>query len=79
MSKNRWYVLIALCLLFAQSVCVLGFTVKEEIRLGAEAAREVEKQMPPSKNAQWQADIAALGQRFMPYLTRKESLLLQSS
>lgn len=72
MPRNRWYVLIGVVALIAQCVAAFGFSIREEVKLGADAAKEVEKEMPPSKNAQWQADIAAMGQRFMPYLTRKD-------
>ena len=72
MSRRRWFVPIASVLLITASVSVLAFSVKEEVKLGTAAAAEVEKEMPPSKNAQWQSDIDAMGQRFMPYLTRKD-------
>lgn len=48
------------------------FSLKAELKLGADASKEVAKEMPPSTNQQWQKDIQALGKRFLPFLKRKE-------
>lgn len=49
-----------------------AFSLQKEIELGAEASKQVIKQMPLSKNEKWQQDVNAMGQRFMPHIQRKE-------
>ncbi|MCE5315018.1 MAG: M48 family metalloprotease [Armatimonadota bacterium] len=48
-----------------------AFSLKDEIKLGEQAAKEVEKEMPPSENEKWQQDIAALGARLVPFVSRR--------
>ena len=63
--------LVLVCL--AVSIgCASAFSVEEEIRLGERVAREVEEEMPLSKNEKWQRDIAEMGERLIPYVNRKE-------
>ncbi|MCX6345591.1 MAG: M48 family metalloprotease, partial [Armatimonadetes bacterium] len=61
-----------LAIAFLMSSAAMAFSVREEIKLGNEAAKEVEKQMPLSTNQQWQKDIDALGKRFIPFINRKD-------
>ena len=50
----------------------VAYSIAKEMALGKEVAAEVAKEMPPSKNEKWQKDIQNMGQRFLPYLKRKE-------
>ena len=47
-------------------------SVKEEIRIGEQVSKQVEEEMPLSKNQKWQNDIAALGKRLTPYVRRAD-------
>lgn len=49
-----------------------GFSVSKEIELGEELAREVEKEMPLSAEESWQREVADMGSRFVPLVTRKQ-------
>lgn len=69
--------IFGIIVLVAAAVTVISgaasaFSINDEIKLGKEASKEVEKEMPPVKNEAWQRDINALGQRFLPYLKRKQ-------
>jgi len=63
---------IFILLLSALPLASHGYSVAQEIKLGQDTAKEVEKEMPLSKNEKWQQDITQMGQRFMPYIKRKE-------
>ena len=49
-----------------------AFSVREEIKLGEDASKEVQKEMPLSKNEKWQKDINDLGKKLIPFVKRKE-------
>lgn len=68
---------VRICVLLAVllTLCVgaaWGFSIAKEIKLGEDISKEVEKEMPLSKNEQWQHDIDAMGKKFVPYLERKD-------
>lgn len=73
LHRNRFSVAV-LTLVFLVLSCVgaLAFSLDKEIQLGKDASKEIEKEMPPSKNAKWQQDIETMGKRFLPYLNRKD-------
>lgn len=68
---RRATVIILTLVLAASSCACWAVSLAQEIKIGKEASAEVEKEMPPSKNAKWQADITALGNKLVPYVTRK--------
>lgn len=72
MSRRQSIIGILILVIFAFPACASAFSIAKEIQLGKDASVEVEKEMPPSKNQKWQADITAMGQRFMPFVKRKE-------
>jgi predicted Zn-dependent protease len=49
-----------------------AYSIAKEIELGKQASEVAQKEMPLSENKQWQADIEAMGQKFMPYISRKQ-------
>jgi predicted Zn-dependent protease len=49
-----------------------AFSLHEEIKLGEQASKEVDKEMPPSENQKWQQDIAKMGARLTPFVKRKQ-------
>lgn len=64
--------LLALVLLLAVTSCACATSLAQELKIGEEASREVEREMPLSQNKKWQDEIAALGAKLVPYVTRKE-------
>lgn len=64
--------LTAICALLLAASCAFGFSLEKEIKLGSDVAAQVEKEMPLSKNEQWQREIAEMGQRFLPHIKRKD-------
>lgn len=56
------------------TVCVSAsaFSIEDEIKLGEQASKEVEKEMPPSENQKWQQDIAEMGAKMAPLVERKQ-------
>jgi len=65
----------ALFVLSWLTLCAGGahaFSVKQEIDLGKETSKEVEKEMPISKNETWQKEINDMGACFVPHVTRKD-------
>jgi predicted Zn-dependent protease len=64
---------LGLCLTICIATSIAhAFSIQEEIKLGIEAAKQVEKEMPLSKNTTWQQEIASLGSKMLPYLKRKD-------
>ena len=47
-------------------------SVAEEIKIGQEVSKEVEKEMPLSKNQKWQDGITALGKKLIPFVKRTQ-------
>lgn len=50
----------------------LAFSVEEEIKLGEEAAGQVELEMPAAANKAWQDEITRMGERLISGVNRKE-------
>ncbi|MHB9035466.1 MAG: M48 family metalloprotease [Armatimonadota bacterium] len=64
---------IAIMILLTLYVCpATAFSLQDEIKLGLQASKEVDKDMPPSENQKWQQDIAEMGARLTPFVKRKE-------
>lgn len=70
--RFRACLFIVIAILVSMAGRAVGFTIDQEVRMGVETAREVEKEMPASKNETWQKDINEMGQRLVPYLNRKQ-------
>jgi predicted Zn-dependent protease len=49
-----------------------AFSLQDEIKLGEQASKEVEKEMPPSENQKWQQDIAEIGAKLVPFVERRQ-------
>lgn len=70
---NRlWSIGAIILLLFTAIGPSAAFSLHEEIKLGEDAAKEVEKDMPPSTNEKWQQDINEMGQRLVKFVNRKQ-------
>lgn len=71
---NRfWFIVAIISILFA--VCIgpaAAFSLEDEFKLGEQAAKEVEKDMPPSTNEKWQHDIDEMGQKLAAFVERKQ-------
>ncbi|OFX14375.1 MAG: hypothetical protein A2Z18_10990 [Armatimonadetes bacterium RBG_16_58_9] len=65
-------ILLGLAFLGIAAGAASGFSLEDEIKLGQEVAKEVEKEMPPSENQKWQDEISEMGKRFLPYVGRKD-------
>ena len=73
LGRRRAILSLLLLVLLALSVGDAScFSVDSEIELGEKASQEVEQEMPLSENEKWQQDVDALGQQFVPFITRKE-------
>lgn len=67
-------------ILFLLMVFVLGAaapapaktTIKDEIEIGQKAAKDIEKEFPPTENKEWLAEIDKLGKLLIPNVKRKE-------
>lgn len=49
-----------------------AFSVRDEIKLGEDASKEVQKKWPLSKNETWQKDIDEMGKKLTAYVKRKD-------
>lgn len=63
---------VALAVLIACAGGASAYSVEQERRLGEEVSKQAESEMPLSENEQWRKDIAEMGKRFMPHISRKE-------
>lgn len=72
LKKIYWLIAALVAIVAVFSGAGWAFSINDEIKLGKEASKEVEKEMPPVRNEAWQRDINAMGQRFMPYIKRKQ-------
>lgn len=59
-------------LLVVSSGAGWAVSLKEEIKIGQETSKEVEKEMPLSKSQKSQDGITALGKRLIPYVKRPQ-------
>lgn len=71
-SARRRLCVAVLALVVATCSRAWATSLAQELKIGERASREVESEMPPSKNQKWQDEIAALGAKLVPYVNRKE-------
>lgn len=58
--------------MFASTGASWGVSLRQEIKIGLDASKEVEKEMPLSKNQKYQDEITALGNKLVPFVKRTE-------